>query len=94
MPLFTLMFEYEGGSYMMQSKSVSIESAAADCISNWCIEDTKHKFSNDEKSQLLAQISTADLFELEGLINTWAIGRIKLRGKDILLKMVKTDASI
>lgn len=94
MALFTLIFEYENGSYITQAESGSIEKAAEQCIVNWDIRETYHNITNEEKTELIEQLNRADLFQLDNLRNVWCIGGMSFRGSKILLKLVKTDENI
>ena len=61
MGLFTLIIDFDGGTYITQSKAESVDDAPSNCIKNWDISDIPNVLTEQDKSLILAQLNEEEL---------------------------------
>ncbi|MFW5426643.1 MAG: hypothetical protein ACKE8R_05280 [Methylophagaceae bacterium] len=90
MALYTLIIDYEGGTYVMQAHADSAEVAPSACIEKWDISDIKHIFTEEYKASILTQLETEYLTALVNMKNVW-YGNISLNDNSLTFNLILTD---
>jgi hypothetical protein len=90
MPLYTILLDWEGGTYISQKHARSHDAA----LTKWAHEletDTISAFGPSCHEQLVSDLKSEPSTPLNGLTNAWCNSAI-LNGKLALINVVKTDA--
>ncbi len=88
--LYTLIVDYEDGTYVMQAHADSAEAAPSACIEKWDIADIKHIFTEQDKTSILILLKTEQLVALRNMINVW-YGSISLNNKAFSFNLILTN---
>jgi hypothetical protein len=89
MPLYTVLLDFKGGTYVSQCRATSPSAA----IRKWARElqtDAISGIGKLGKSQLIDDVQSDDPVALEGLSNTWCHSAL-VRGHLALINIVQTD---
>lgn len=90
MSLYTLIIDFNGGTYVIQSEATNILEAPKNCIVNWDISDIPNVLTERDKSTILAQLLETEFVALRGMKNIWC-GHLYLHQHFLTLNLVKTE---
>ena len=88
--LFTLVIDFNGGTYITQSEADSLDGAPSSCIENWDISDIPNVLTEQDKSVILAQLKQEEFVPLTGIKNVWC-GCVSLHERSLTLNLVRTE---
>ncbi|MGP0175237.1 hypothetical protein ACSVIJ_25635 [Pseudomonas sp. NCHU5208] len=87
--LYTLIMDYDGGTYVSQVVSDDLNFAASKCIESWDISGLENVISELDKKLILMNLKYEEFTPLKGIINVWC-GSVLLKGKFIVMNLVLT----
>ncbi len=90
MGLYTLIIEYDGGTYVMQAYAGSSKTAPSACIKQWDIRDLKDIITEQDKSVILELLKAERLIALSHTLNVWC-GSVVLNNKSLIFNLILTD---
>lgn len=90
MNLYTLIIDFDGGTYITQGEATNPSEAPKNCIINWDISDIPDILTEQDKSIILANIMETDFVPLRGMKNIWS-SSIELHQHFLILNLVKTE---
>jgi hypothetical protein len=88
MPLFTLVLEYNGGTYICQARATSFRTAPASLVRSLAPGDLKG-VGELGLAKLAEQVKETSPTPIEGVLNTWCSSAL-VAGKLALLHFVQT----
>ena len=89
MSIYTLIIDFDGGTYVTQAMSGEIENAPSECIKAWNINDIKNTITEEDKVNILNQLKEEEFVQLRGIKNVWC-GSVSLRKISLTLNLVLT----
>ena len=90
MRLFTMIIDYNGGTYITQATSENYKVAPVECIRKWDISGIEEIINENEKINVMEQLKDEKFVPLKGLKNIWC-GTAFLRDKLMLINLVETS---
>jgi len=93
MSLYTLIIDFDGGTYVTQSDAVNTLDAPKNCIANWDISDLQDVLTEQDKSIILTELREEEFIPLKGIKNVWC-GGVHLHQHFLTLNLVKTESGI
>ncbi len=93
MSLYTLVIDFDGGTYIAQGEADSVIDAPKRCVLNWDIRDLKHVLTEQDRSVLLALLNEEEFVPLNGVKNVWC-GCVNLHQHLLTLNLVRTDNAV
>ncbi len=85
MDLFTLIIDFDGGTYIAQATAGSIKEAPNACVENW----HTHEISEQDKITILELLSSEEFVPVSGVENVWC-GCVQLRQSLLIMHLVLT----
>ena len=86
---YTLIIDYIGSTYVLQSTGENPDSAAINCINDWNTTDIEFEISNIDKIKIQSLLKKQSFINLNGLHNVWC-GSILLNNELMLFNIVLT----
>jgi hypothetical protein len=89
MPLYTIILDWEGGTYISQERAHSHE----DALKKWARDldtDPIESFGPSSHKQLVSSLKGDPSTPLDGLVNAWCQDAV-LNGKLALINVVRTE---
>tara|TARA_R110001592_G_scaffold46416_1_gene147744 strand:- start:3578 stop:3859 length:282 start_codon:yes stop_codon:yes gene_type:complete len=93
MGFFTLIIDYDGGTYISQATAENIKTAPIACVQNWQTEDIKHLISDQDRNLILEQLTKEEFVSINGLKNIWC-GCAELNQHLLTMNLVLTKSAI
>ncbi|GAB1255770.1 hypothetical protein NBRC116494_02720 [Aurantivibrio plasticivorans] len=90
MALYTLVMDFDGGTYICQAHSDDRQHAPFECIKAWDTQGVEHIISRADKAELLSQLDEEYFVPVAGLNNVWC-GQVTLSGVSATLNLIRTD---
>ena len=90
MKLYTLVVEYDHGTYITQANANSTQTAPSACIERWDICDLTDIITEQDKSIILEQLKAEQLIALSHTLNVW-YGSVNLNNKPLTFNLILTD---
>lgn len=90
MNVYTLIIDFDGGTYVMQSMADSVEAAAIKCILEWQIDDIADAITEKDKKTIVSQFAEEAFIALDNTMSVW-YNNVFLRDKLCGLYLVRTD---
>jgi hypothetical protein len=88
MSLFTIIMDYDGGTYVHQIKALSPGDACRKWSSRLTVSDV-YNLGPTGKKALIARMKSDEPVSLDGLENAWCVSAI-IRGRLALINVVDT----
>jgi len=88
--LFTLVIDFDGGTYITQSEADCVDDAPLNCIKNWNITSISNVLTEQDISSLLAQLKEEEFVPITGMQNVWC-GCVSLHEHNLILNLVRTE---
>ena len=89
MSLYTLLIDFDGGSYICQASSKSSASAPIECVKAWDTSDIEHVVSESDKAEILSQLEDEEFTPVVGLEKVWC-GCVILKTMLATLNLIET----
>lgn len=87
---YTLIINFDGGTYVTQASANSLKNAPFNCIQQWDISDIGSIITDDDKTVLLQQLETEYLSPLTNTNNVW-YGHLDLKDKPFTFNLILTE---
>lgn len=91
MNLYTLIIDFDGGTYVSQAMASKLIHAPSECIKTWDISDIKNILTEEDRGDILNQLQKEEFISLEGIKNVWC-GTATLNSKLLTLNLVLTES--
>ena len=92
MNLYTLLIDFDGGTYVSQAPARNFHEAPEKCIEKWEIDDMKETISGGDKHVILEQLKEEEFVLVKGMKGVWC-GGVCVRDKYCMLHLVCTQSN-
>ena len=93
MSLYTLIIDFDGGTYITQANSKSFGEAPLDCVRNWDISNISSDVSEKDKLFLLRQLQSEEFVLLDKTTHVWC-GSVPLKETLLVMHLVLTENAL
>ena len=88
--LYTLIIDYQGGTYICQSTAEDRYSAPSECIKKWDIKDLAKEINEKDKETILLELQEEEFVPITGVYNVWC-GGVILNNEYMQINLVETS---
>jgi len=92
MRLYTLIIDFDGGTYITQAHAENVDSAAIACVKKWKLDEGM-PVTGEDKSEILAQLKSELFVPLSDLENIWC-GCVTINNLLATLNLVLTENNL
>jgi hypothetical protein len=88
--LFTLVFDFRGGTYVSQSSAESVSAGITNCVAAWCSDISDEILDPSGKKAMLVSAGGEEPVLLQGLTNVWCTC-FEVSGEMVYFNIVQTQ---